>query len=268
MTNNWLTPLQAAFLNGFFAAEASQRFFLTGGTSLAAFHLHHRHSVDLDLFTLDDLALSETDILIPKLATELGCRIGRARRTEHFRQFLLEPAHDQTLQIDLVRDFGPQYGTAKRFGIAAFLHGRGVARGAQTVSPAGYYASVGPGRSAIFHCCVGRPFARSDSSARGFGLRTVGLTQRGCLTNEPRERLAICQRKRVAQPMARAMTNAAAAAATPPISMVWMALRIGLAPVKAPSRSAAPTESPSEELHPSLGSNPCYWSLAHAVQVC
>ncbi|MBK6432829.1 nucleotidyl transferase AbiEii/AbiGii toxin family protein [Candidatus Amarolinea dominans] len=113
MTNNWLTPLQAAFLNGFFAAEASQRFFLTGGTSLAAFHLHHRHSVDLDLFTLDDLALSETDILIPKLATELGCRIGRARRTEHFRQFLLEPAHDQTLQIDLVRDFGPQYGSMR-----------------------------------------------------------------------------------------------------------------------------------------------------------
>lgn len=110
MTHNWLTSLQAAFLNSFFASETGQRFFLTGGTSLAAFHLHHRHSVDLDLFTLDDLALPEADILVPKLATELGCRIGRARRTEHFRQFLLESAHDQTLQIDLVRDFGPQYG--------------------------------------------------------------------------------------------------------------------------------------------------------------
>ena len=105
MTNNWLTPLQAAFLNGFFAAEASQRFFLTGGTSLAAFHLHHRHSVDLDLFTLDDLALSETDILIPKLATELGCRIGRARRTEHFRQFLLEPVTTPPLALVDLQSF-------------------------------------------------------------------------------------------------------------------------------------------------------------------
>ena len=34
----WLTPLQAGFLARFFATKAGQRFFLTGGTSLAAFH--------------------------------------------------------------------------------------------------------------------------------------------------------------------------------------------------------------------------------------
>ncbi|WP_423224202.1 hypothetical protein [Candidatus Amarolinea aalborgensis] len=38
VANNWLTPLQVAFLNGFFSTEAGQRFFLTEGTSLAAFH--------------------------------------------------------------------------------------------------------------------------------------------------------------------------------------------------------------------------------------
>jgi hypothetical protein len=72
--------------------------------------LHHRLSVDLDLFTLEDLTLSEVDVLIPQLATDLGCQIGRARRTEYFRQFLLEPEAGQPLQVDLVRDFGPQYG--------------------------------------------------------------------------------------------------------------------------------------------------------------
>jgi predicted nucleotidyltransferase component of viral defense system len=68
----WLTPLQAAFLTRFFATDSGQLFFLTGGTALAAFYLHHRLSVDLDLFTLDDLALQETDVLIPQLAAELS----------------------------------------------------------------------------------------------------------------------------------------------------------------------------------------------------
>ena len=116
MANKWLTPLQANFLTRFFATDTGQLFFLTGGTALAAYYLHHRLSVDLDLFTLDDLALRETDVLIPQLAIKLGCRIGRARRTEHFRQFLLEPEAGESLQIDLVRDFGPQYGEHTRVG--------------------------------------------------------------------------------------------------------------------------------------------------------
>lgn len=112
----WLTPLQAAFLTRFFATATGQRFFLTGGTALAAFHLHHRVSVDLDLFTLDDLALREAGVLIPRLAVDLGCRIGRVRRTEHFGQFLLKVETGQPLQIDLVRDFGPQYGQRRKVG--------------------------------------------------------------------------------------------------------------------------------------------------------
>lgn len=108
MASQWLTPLQATLLTRFFATDTGQLFFLTGGTALAAYHLQHRLSVDLDLFTLDDLALRETDVLIPQLAADLGCRIGRARRTEHFRQFLLEPEAGESLQIDLVRDFAPQ----------------------------------------------------------------------------------------------------------------------------------------------------------------
>jgi predicted nucleotidyltransferase len=110
VTNQWLTPLQADFLTRFFAADVGRHFFLTGGIALAAYYVHHRMSVDLDLFTLDDLALRETDVLIPQLAVSLGCRVGRARRTEHFSEFLLEPESGETLKIDLVQDFGPQYG--------------------------------------------------------------------------------------------------------------------------------------------------------------
>ena len=49
MANERLTPLQSEFLTRFFATDTGQNFFLTGGTALAAFHLHHRVSVDLDL---------------------------------------------------------------------------------------------------------------------------------------------------------------------------------------------------------------------------
>lgn len=113
MSNELLTPLQVEFLQHFFQAEIGQSFFLTGGTALAAFHLHHRRSDDLDLFTLDDLALQEADVLIQQIVMDITCSIGRARRTEHFRQFLLEPEDPNAgppLQVDLVREYGPQFG--------------------------------------------------------------------------------------------------------------------------------------------------------------
>ncbi len=113
---DWLTPLQASVLQGFFATAASQQFYLTGGTALAAFHLHHRASVDLDLFTLDDLALREADILLPQLAASLDCHLGAMRRTEHYREVFFEPETGDPLKIDLVRDFGPQYGEHLRLG--------------------------------------------------------------------------------------------------------------------------------------------------------
>lgn len=110
MTKGWLTPLQADFLTRFFATGVGASFFLTGGTALSAFYLHHRLSEDLDLFTLDDLALREADVLMPQLAADLGCCIGPTRRTKHFSQLFLEPDAETSLKIELVRDFSPQYG--------------------------------------------------------------------------------------------------------------------------------------------------------------
>jgi hypothetical protein len=77
MANEWLTPLQSESLTRFFATDTSQDFFLTGGTALAA---------------------------------DLQCHVARARRTEHYCEFLLEPGEGQALKVDLVRDVGPQYG--------------------------------------------------------------------------------------------------------------------------------------------------------------
>ena len=57
LPDRWLTPLQADSLTRFFATKTGSYSFLTGGTALSAFHLHHRISADLHLFTLDDPAL-------------------------------------------------------------------------------------------------------------------------------------------------------------------------------------------------------------------
>jgi predicted nucleotidyltransferase component of viral defense system len=69
-TPNVLTPLQRDFLSAFFARSIAEPFFLTGGTALAAFYLHHRYSEDLDLFTLDHDALDVMEREIPILAAK------------------------------------------------------------------------------------------------------------------------------------------------------------------------------------------------------
>lgn len=107
-----ITPLQADFLRRFFAASFGPRFFLTGGTALAGFHFGHRLSDDLDLFTLSDEALPDSDAVVPRIAESVNCRIIRKREAEYFRQFIMEAAEGEgnVLRVDLVRDFGPQYG--------------------------------------------------------------------------------------------------------------------------------------------------------------
>jgi len=47
--SNDLSALQRALLEAFFSREGE--FYLTGGAALVGFHLHHRHTDDLDLFT-------------------------------------------------------------------------------------------------------------------------------------------------------------------------------------------------------------------------
>ncbi len=46
-----LTAAQQAFLDHLLGSELADTFYLSGGTALSAFHLHHRRSDDLDLFS-------------------------------------------------------------------------------------------------------------------------------------------------------------------------------------------------------------------------
>ncbi len=55
-----LDSFQRRVLEEFF--ERQSRFFLTGGGALAGFHLEHRRTKDLDLFTVED-ALDQTRLV-------------------------------------------------------------------------------------------------------------------------------------------------------------------------------------------------------------
>jgi len=70
-----LTPLQSSVLKSLFQQSGigSMGFYLTGGTALSAFHLHHRLSEDLDLFTrVEDLDFSVALRHVRELASSFG----------------------------------------------------------------------------------------------------------------------------------------------------------------------------------------------------
>lgn len=114
-----LTRLQRDFLSSFFALPAAQPFVLTGGTALAAFHLQHRLSEDVDLFAvapLGDAELKHSEILAMGFlaAQDAGVAISAVVESRapsaHFHQVFLTRGDEPRLKIDLVRDPGPQFG--------------------------------------------------------------------------------------------------------------------------------------------------------------
>src|SRR5438067_9817443 len=68
-----LSPIQRDVLREFFARERG--FFLTGGAALAGFHLHHRPTSDLDLFTLDDASFERGRHVLGAAVAGLGASL-------------------------------------------------------------------------------------------------------------------------------------------------------------------------------------------------
>ena len=74
----------------------SDRFFLTGGTGLSVFYLHHRTSEDLDLFAVDQADLSEISFWIRTL---WGADHAVVRTTTQFLSVLIKD-----VRVDFVID--------------------------------------------------------------------------------------------------------------------------------------------------------------------
>ncbi len=73
-----------------------ESFFLTGGTALSVFYLHHRKSNDLDFFTIQSIDISEIDFL---LKTQLMGRYKKIKDSSTFLSLLID-----NVKVDFVID--------------------------------------------------------------------------------------------------------------------------------------------------------------------
>ena len=92
-----LTPGQRAFLDAVVAGGLADQFYLSGGTALSAFHLHHRLSEDLDLFSRR--AFSHPTVVALVNATSETEPI--PHRIGHRLGFLIT-VHDERLKVEFV----------------------------------------------------------------------------------------------------------------------------------------------------------------------
>ncbi len=99
-----LDSLQQEILASFFQREG--RFFLTGGAALVGYHLHHRTTQDLDLFTREDIIEEGASALV-EAAREVGASLERLRTSPSFQRYLLRRGASAVV-VDLVRDLAPQ----------------------------------------------------------------------------------------------------------------------------------------------------------------
>ncbi len=99
-----LTRLQAEILEAFFRRES--RFFLTGGGALAGYHLGHRETHDLDIFSLSPI-MEDGVRGLRSAATAVGASWQDVRTAPEFRRVLLTRG-DESVIVDLVIEHAEQ----------------------------------------------------------------------------------------------------------------------------------------------------------------
>jgi predicted nucleotidyltransferase component of viral defense system len=98
-----LTELQRLVLRSFFEREHS--FYLTGGAALAGYHLGHRETDDLDLFTLDPSAFERARHVLADVASSIGAKLEIVQNAPGYvRATLAASQTADALVVDLVRE--------------------------------------------------------------------------------------------------------------------------------------------------------------------
>jgi hypothetical protein len=99
-----LTPLQRKLLQEIGKTPLGGEFFLTGGTALAALYLHHRYSVDLDLFTENPAAVAQVPPTMQEIASRLGLEITFTRTLGTFLEAFVTSPDGERVEFDFARD--------------------------------------------------------------------------------------------------------------------------------------------------------------------
>lgn len=114
---NILTPFQEEVLTKISQYQELQDFYLTGGTALAGFYLHHRYSDDLDFFThSENFNTIKLDRVIKDLCHHQGYKIESVRRETLFYEcFLSAKEKGPALKIDFVKDISIHFGKKQKW---------------------------------------------------------------------------------------------------------------------------------------------------------
>jgi len=99
-----LTPLQRKLLHEIGETPLRDDFFLTGGTALAALYLHHRYSVDLDLFTENPAAVVQVPPAMQEIAGRLGLEVTFTRTLGTFLEAFVISPDGERAEFDFAQD--------------------------------------------------------------------------------------------------------------------------------------------------------------------
>lgn len=111
MLDSILTPLQRRVLISLFQDDLGRRsYYLTGGTALAGFYLHHRYSDDLDFFTRKQDRLDQDFGHFLDLIPSLGLTVSsKTLSGDYLKIFIRETGGGQEeLKIEFARDVPAQ----------------------------------------------------------------------------------------------------------------------------------------------------------------
>lgn len=100
MAKEILTERQRVFLEKFGQEEKlREKFYLTGGTVLAGFYLHHRYSEDLDFFNEQDFEVEGIQVFFKKIQPTLGYSTIDSQQSYNRNLFFLK-FDDEILKIE------------------------------------------------------------------------------------------------------------------------------------------------------------------------
>jgi predicted nucleotidyltransferase component of viral defense system len=100
-----LSALQHDLVEAFFSEPSA--FFLTGGGALAGYHLGHRFTDDLDLFSPPTESMDRAVQRLRRAAAAVGATVESIQEAPEFRRFALQRGEGATV-VDLVIDRAPQ----------------------------------------------------------------------------------------------------------------------------------------------------------------
>ena len=102
MEQTILTTLQQQVLSLVNQAPEMKHFYLSGGTALAAFYLHHRFSDDLDFFTDEDPNPMAIEAIVKSIAQTIGTSGTRYEKLHDRRMFFLK-TNDGELKLEFTK---------------------------------------------------------------------------------------------------------------------------------------------------------------------